>query len=99
MKFFDYRAYMKEHKTGLFTGLDAACRRRAADRQTLRKAYAEKKPGWIDFNAGVLLDGADMEALADQLFNVCIACAEGKETRGETRGFYDIAIFKDGVTL
>ncbi len=62
-------------------------------------ALAEKKPGWIDFNAGVLLDGADMEALADELFNVCIACAEGKETRGETRGFYDIAIFKDGVTL
>ena len=62
-------------------------------------ALAEKKPGWIDFNAGVLLDGADMETLADELFHVCIECAEGKETRGETRGFYDIAIFKDGVTL
>ena len=62
-------------------------------------ALAEKKPGWIDFNAGVLLDGADMESLADELFDLCVKCAEGKQTRGESRGFYDIAIFKDGVTL
>lgn len=62
-------------------------------------ALSEKKPRWIDFNAGVLLDGKDMEALADELFAACIAYAEGKETRGEENGFYDIAIFKDGVTL
>ncbi len=62
-------------------------------------ALAAKKPGWIDFNAGVLLDGRDMESLADELFALCIECAEGKESQGESRGFYDIAIFKDGVTL
>ena len=62
-------------------------------------ALADKKPAWIDFNAGVLLDGTDMEALADELFARCIKCAESEQAKGEARGFYDIAIFKDGVTL
>ena len=62
-------------------------------------ALASKKASWIDFDAGVLLEGADMEALADTLFARCIACAEGDETCGEKNGYYDIAIFKDGVTL
>jgi len=62
-------------------------------------ALAQKKPQWIDFDAGLLLDGADPEALADDLLARCIACANGEKTRGEARGFYDIAIFKDGVTL
>ena len=62
-------------------------------------ALATKKPRWIDFDAGVLLAGEEMEGLADKLFDACIAYAEGKETRGEENGFYDIAIFKDGVTL
>ena len=60
---------------------------------------AKKKAGWIDFDAGVLLDGADGETLADRLFDQCIAVAEGRETRGEQNGYCDIAIFKDGVTL
>lgn len=62
-------------------------------------ALARKKPQWIDFDAGVLLEGADREALAEALFRECIAFAEGKETRGEANGYFDIAIFKDGVTL
>ncbi len=62
-------------------------------------ALYEKKPGWIDFNAGALLDGVDIETLADKLFAHCIACAEGEAAKGEANGFYDIAIFKDGVTL
>lgn len=62
-------------------------------------ALAAKKPKWIDFDAGVLLAGAEMEGLAAELFAHCIACAEGKETKGEKNGYLDIAIFKDGVTL
>lgn len=62
-------------------------------------ALAQKKPRWIDFDAGTFLDGEDMETLADALFASCIACAEGQETRGEQNGYFDIAIFKDGVTL
>lgn len=60
---------------------------------------AQKKPHWIDFDAGVLLDGADMTALSNALFNACFSIAEGALTKSEEQGFYDIAIFKDGVTL
>lgn len=62
-------------------------------------ALARKKPQWIDFDAGVLLDGRDKDDLAEELFARCLACAEGEETRGEKNGYFDIAIFKDGVTL
>ncbi len=60
---------------------------------------ARKKPHWIDFDAGVLLEGADMDTLAGELFDLCIEVAEGKESKSEARGYYDLAIFKDGVTL
>ena len=62
-------------------------------------ALYKKKPHWIDFNAGSFLDGVSMDVLAEQLFEKCIACAEGEESCGEKHGYYDIAIFKDGVTL
>ncbi|MBR7112248.1 MAG: altronate dehydratase [Clostridia bacterium] len=62
-------------------------------------ALAEKKPHWIDYNAGSLMDGADMNDLAKGLFDLCLAVANGEETKSEARGYYDIAIFKDGVTL
>ncbi len=62
-------------------------------------ALAEQKPHWIDFNAGRLLDDIPMSALADELYAVCLACAEGKQTVGERLGYYDIALFKNGVTL
>ena len=60
---------------------------------------AKKKPHWIDFDAGVLLDGADMDSLSGDLMALCLAVANGKETKSEEKGFYDIAIFKNGVTL
>ena len=62
-------------------------------------ALAEKKPHWIDFNAGRLLDGVSMDALTAELYDVCVACAEGSKTVGEKQGFSDIALFKNGVTL
>lgn len=62
-------------------------------------ALAEQKPHWIDFDAGVLLDGADTDAVTDALFSHCIACAEGEPARAEQMNSYDIAIFKNGVTL
>ena len=57
---------------------------------------AERKPGWIDFNAGRILEGAE---LTDELFDFCISVAEGKQTRNEQNGYEEISIFKDGVTL
>lgn len=62
-------------------------------------ALAQKKSHWIDFDAGVLLDGADREATCKALYDLCIATAEGKESKGEISGYADIAIFKNGVTL
>lgn len=58
-----------------------------------------KKPHWIDFDAGVLLNGTDRENVAKELFDLCLATANGKESLGEKNGYLDIAIFKDGVTL
>lgn len=60
---------------------------------------ATRKPHWIDFNAGVLLDGANMDKLSEDLFNLCCDIANGQEPKSEAKRYYDIAIFKDGVTL
>ncbi len=58
-----------------------------------------KKPHWMDFNAGEIINGADKKTLTDRLFNLCIETAEGKISLGEQNGYDDIAIIKDGVTL
>lgn len=60
---------------------------------------AGKKGGWIDFNAGVLTEGADMEKTADEFFDFVLSVASGKKVRSEEAGFHDMAIFKQGVTL
>lgn len=60
---------------------------------------AAKKPHWIDFNAGVLLDGTDMAVEGERLFELCLSVANGAEPKSEENGYFDIAIFKDGVTL
>lgn len=60
---------------------------------------AEKKPHWIDFDAGVLADGAAREATADALLDLVLATASGRPTRSEQNGEREIAIWKSGVTL
>ena len=45
------------------------------------------------------MNGADMDALSQDLMDLCLSVANGKQTKSEKKGFYDIAIFKDGVTL
>ena len=60
---------------------------------------AQKKPHWIDFDAGVLLGGVDREETATALYAFCLSVAEGRTPTGESNGSLDIAIFKDGVTL
>lgn len=58
-----------------------------------------KKPGWIDFNAGTLLEGESMEALSERFTQFLIEVASGKSTNNERKGYREIAIFKKGVTL
>lgn len=64
-------------------------------------SIAERKPHWIDFNAGALLDGtAEMETLADRLFEQIIDVASGRTlARNEENDYREIAIWKEGVTL
>ena len=62
-------------------------------------ALARRKPRWIDFDAGVLAEGADMDQTAEALFDFCMETAEGRKTQNERLGYREISIFKDGVTL
>lgn len=58
-----------------------------------------RKPHWIDFNAGVLTEGKPITDIAEQLYQLVIATANGKPTTAELMNFREIAIWKDGVTL
>ena len=60
---------------------------------------ADKKPHWIDFDAGRLLSGMPMDEAAMQLYSLVLDTAEGRKTRNEENGYEEISIFKDGVTL
>ena len=57
---------------------------------------ADKKSGWIDFNAGEILNGKD---LTEELYEYVIEVCEGRLTKNALHGFREISIFKDGVTL
>ena len=59
-------------------------------------SLAERKSGWIDFDASPTLDG---NPLTDELFEYVVSVAEGKETKNEINNYREISIFKDGVTL
>ena len=59
-------------------------------------SLAEKKTGWIDFDASPCLEG---NPLTDELFDYIVEVAEGKETKNEEHDYREISIFKDGVTL
>ena len=54
-------------------------------------ALAQKKPGWIDFDAQT---GSE-----EELFGLLLATANGQPTKNESNGYREIAIFKDGVIL
>ncbi len=57
---------------------------------------ANRKPHWIDFNAGPFVEG---ENLAPKLFDYVLKVASGEQTNNEKNNYREISIFKDGVTL
>ena len=59
----------------------------------------EGKPGWIDFNAGVLAQGEPMEEVAARFTEYVLSVASGEPVNNEKHGIREIAIFKTGVTL
>lgn len=60
---------------------------------------ATNKPGWIDFNAGVLLEGETMEETRERFISYIVSVAGGELVNNEKKGYREIAIFKTGVTL
>jgi altronate hydrolase len=61
---------------------------------------AGRKPRWIDFDAGRLLDDSiSPDALAEELLQLVLAVASGQQTRAEQNNCREIAMWKDGVTV
>ncbi len=64
---------------------------------------ASKKPGWIDYDAGRILNVSNVEdqiKLEDELYNMVIETINGKyTTKNERNGYYQMGILRDGVTL
>ncbi len=62
-------------------------------------ALARRKPAWIDFDAGQLLENVDEESAVAALLELVLATASGRPTRNETNEEREIALWKGGVTL
>jgi len=63
---------------------------------------ASNKPHWIDFDAGVLLNGnaARFENVTSDFLEYILRLASGREyAKNEINDYREISIFKDGVTL
>lgn len=60
----------------------------------------EKKRKWMDFNAGCLIDGADINELTKDFVDLILKTASGEyHSCNEEYGFYEIGILRDGVIL
>lgn len=60
---------------------------------------SEKKPHWIDFNAGPIAEGKKIENLFSDLVQLILDTAGGSQTCNERCDFAEVAIWKNGVTL
>ncbi len=60
---------------------------------------AANKPTWIDFNAGVIVENEPMEKTCERFIDYVIRVASGELVNNEKKGYREIAIFKNGVTL
>ena len=58
-----------------------------------------KREEVLNFNAGTVAEGEDLDTAGDRLLDFVLEIASGKETKSEERGFREISIFKDGVVL
>ena len=60
---------------------------------------AQRKPTWIDFNAGVLAEDKSMDETVKEFTQKILSVASGELTNNEKAGIHEISIFKNGVTL
>lgn len=58
-----------------------------------------KKRGWIDFNAGTIVEDESIEQVKARFVEYLINVASGEPVNNEKKGYREIAIFKTGVTL
>lgn len=60
----------------------------------------DKKPHWMDFNAGPIAEGTStVNALLPAFIDAILAVASGDFARNEKNGAQEVVIFKSGVTL
>jgi altronate hydrolase len=62
-------------------------------------ALYNKKPHWVDFNGGVLVEGDTEEATLESFIQYMIGVSSGELVNNEKNDFREMAIFKTGVTL
>jgi altronate hydrolase len=61
---------------------------------------AKRKKGWIDFDAGQLLDGTvSLDELGTSFYDYVLKVASGEQTKNERNGYREIGIWKSGVTV
>ena len=60
---------------------------------------AQRKPQWVDFSAGQLIEGRTMQELMPEFIEKILAVASGEKTHNEENNYCEISIFKNGVTL
>ncbi|MDR3219769.1 MAG: altronate dehydratase family protein [Dysgonamonadaceae bacterium] len=58
-----------------------------------------RKPGWIDFNAGTMIENESMNEAKERFINYVVRVASGELVNNEKKDYREIAIFKTGVTL
>jgi altronate hydrolase len=62
-------------------------------------ALYEKKPGWIDFNAGTIVENETIEQVNKRFIAYITDVINGTYVNNEKKNYREIAIFKTGVTL
>lgn len=58
-----------------------------------------RKTRWMDFNAGVLVEGKSKDEVLDDFFNFVISACSGAYVKNEINNYREISIFKTGVIL
>lgn len=62
-------------------------------------ALYKKKPGWIDFNAGTIVENETIEQVSNRFIEYILDVLNGTFVNNEKKNYREIAIFKTGVTL
>ncbi|MEA4936227.1 MAG: altronate dehydratase family protein [Paludibacter sp.] len=62
-------------------------------------ALYERKPGWIDFNAGTIVENQSIEQVNARFIAYITDVINGTYVNNEKKNYREIAIFKTGVTL